>query len=262
MRWNTKDSYLSDNCEEEAKVIFAQNYLFTRGELITSLECQLDYLQEEKGLTEKSRNHKMKLYKRFIDAIKKCKLPELSPDSWRHYEYYFTGYAITLELCSVEELEFHDNEVDGMTFADNKELLYVESEYVGTQEFAEIQNVKESTVVRWINAGKLKCAKLNGNTWEIPTVQDKPKRNEQPADYLIDEGLKIDEYPFVQYSDEIFFFEEDDRKNYRCIFNGYKTDFREEMVLSKKEVERLEYLLIASGNAKINGYCQWMPMIK
>jgi hypothetical protein len=141
-----------------------------------------------------------------------------------------------------------------MSLSDSKELLRVDGEYVSIKEFAEIQGVKEATVVRWINTAKLKYAKLDRDTWLIPVVHARPQRNAGPADYLLDVGLKIDEYPFVQFSENIFYFEDDDSENYTCVFMNFLTEFREEMTLTKEETERLEYLLIASGKARKNGY--------
>jgi hypothetical protein len=105
--------------------------------------------------------------------------------------------------------------------------------------------------------GKLKDAKLDGNLWLIPSVQNKPKRNEEPCDYLLDGELIIDEYPFVKYSECIMFFKNNDKIGYDCLFSHNKNDFREELFLSKDEVERLEYLLISSGKAKQKRYMQW-----
>jgi hypothetical protein len=263
MRWEVNGARLQGNCEADALCVFEKTHLFTKEELITSLECHIDYFAEEKGLTEKSREKHVTLYKQFLSAIKKCKLPELAPSSWRYYQYEFVGDGIILELCTAKEIEFHDEELDSMSLSDSKELLRVDSEYVGIKEFAGIQGVKEATVVRWLNAGKLKSAKLDGDIWSIPAVQDKPRKERLFEQYLLETGLRIDEYPFVQYSDNIWIQQDDsDKSVYTCEFDNYTESFHEEIVLNKKEVERLEYLLIASGKAKLASYMQWMPCIK
>ena len=262
MRYNINEPFLGDDCELEAKRIFAKNYLLSKNEVITSLKYQLEYIQAEDALTENTRTQKLELYERFLAAVKKCRLPDLSPDGWRYYQYEFVGDGIVLELCTIDEIEFHDDELDSARVSDLKELQKVNCNYVSIKEFASIQGVREETVVRWINAGKLKDAKLNGDEWLIPSVQNKPRRGSKFIDYIIEPNLHLDEFPFVQFSDNVYIQNTDDKAVYACYFSNYSTEFSEEMILPKEDVERLEFLLISSGKAKLSGHIQWMPIVK
>ena len=252
-----------DNVKEKAQQVFEKNNIFTKDELLTSLEYYIEFLQEDEDLTENSRKAKMDLFKRFLSVVNKCRLPDLAPESWRCYQYNLVGDGIVLELCTVEKFEGHDDEQDFITSSDTKELLAAKSEFVNVEDFARIQEVKVETVMRWINAGKLSDAVLDGDTWLIPSDHDKPQRGQNSSYYLVEPGLHLEEFPFVQFSENIDICRDDNDKSiYLCTFSDYKNDFREEMVLSKKDAERLKFLLAASGKAKPNGHIQFSPCIK
>ena len=250
-----------NNCEAEARSVFEKSHLFTKDELITSLEYHLEYIQEE-ALTENARREKLELYQQFLETIKKCRLPDLCSNDWKYYQYEFVGNGIVLALCTADEIEFDKEELNQLSILDYKELLKVNCKYVSTKEFALIQGVKEETVVRWINAGKLKDAKLEEDRWLIPSVQDKPRRWMVFTDYIVEPGLHLEEFPFVQFCDNVYIREADEKAMYICLFSNYSNDFREEMILKKEDVERLEFLLISSGKAELSGRIQYMPNIK
>jgi len=252
-----------DDAKEKAQLVFVKNNMFTKGELITSLEYYIEYLQEDEDLTANSRKAKLDLFRRFLSVVKKSRLSDLAPESWRYYQYNLVGNGIVLELCTADEFEGHDDEQDYITLSDVKELLSVKSEFVEVEDFARIQEVKVETVMRWINAGKLSDAMLDGGTWLIPSDHDKPQRWQHSIDYLVEPGLHLEEFPFVQFSKNIDICRDDNDKSiYLCTFSDYESDFHEEMYLPKKDAERLKFLLIASGKAKQNGHIQFSPCIK
>ena len=263
MRWEVNGISHGEKCKEEALRIFEKNNMFTKDEVIKSLEYYIEILEEEEGLTNGSRKAKVKLFDRFLSAVKKCRLPDLDPETWRYYQYNLVGNGIVLELCTADEFEGHDDEQDFIKLADVKELLSVKSEYVSVEDFARIQEVKTETVVRWISTGRLNDAKLEGDKWLIPSDHDKPDRWRTSTDYLIEPELHLEEFPFVQFSESIYIrMDEDDKSKYLCTFSDYKNDFHEKMFLSKKDAERLRFLLIASGKARLNGHIQLSPCIK
>ena len=264
MLWIPNDPASSDHCEADAIRIFEENHMFTKEELIASLECYLEDTQSEKNLTKKAHAEKQKLFMRFLSAVKTCDLPELPPNNWRFYDYEFVGNGVVLSKCTMDELEFEEDELHSYTTTTDEEMLSVKSEYVSVSEYALIQGVKEGTVERWIQAGKLECAKLDGDKWVISPVQEKPEKGSEFMDFYFDLGLHIDEFPLVQFSDNISICgDAEDRAVFHCTFRNLSTDFHEETVLTKKEMERLKYLIIATGTVHLIGvYDQYIPIMK
>jgi len=52
----------------------------------------------------------VKLCKKFLAAVKKCKLPALS-ELWWFYEYQFLGNSMELNLCHANEIEVENDEI-------------------------------------------------------------------------------------------------------------------------------------------------------
>ena len=255
MLWIINDPASSDNCEAEAIKMFEKYYLFNKDEVISSLECHLEFMQKEKTRTKFLQMKMYELYERFLATVKKSDLPDLLPENWRCYEYEFVGNGIVLKITEVEEIGFSDDELDTITVTDLEEVFFESCEYVSVEEFAQIHSVKEKTVMQWINKGKLKNAKLEGDRWLIPSVEEKPKKERIFSDYYLKAELHLDEFPYVQFSDSIDIRELDTEIPLcQCILRNYSTGFHEEVIMTKKEAERLEYLLIASGKAKNMGY--------
>jgi excisionase family DNA binding protein len=255
MLWRINDPASSDNCEAEAISIFERYHLFTKDELIASIEFELEYMQKKEGQVEGYSKEKLELYNKFLSTVKNSELPDLPPDKWLYYEYNFVGNGIALKFCEVEEIVFYEDELNSITITEIEDALFVSCEYLSIQEFAQLQGVKESTVVRWVKTGKLKNAKLDEGKWLIPSVEEKPQRGRMYADYLLEPGLHLDEFPFAQLSDNIEIIgDKYDKSKCRCSFKNYENDFHEEMILSKKDAERLEFLLISSGKARFIDY--------
>ena len=60
--------------------LFRENYLFTREDVLKSLELFIDHekLNEEPRYTNEVVKNRIKLCKKFLAAVKKCKLPVLT----------------------------------------------------------------------------------------------------------------------------------------------------------------------------------------
>jgi hypothetical protein len=117
-------------------------------------------------------------------------------------------------------------------------------------------------VLDWIQRGKIRSAKKIGDNWLIPEIEDKPKLGFIPADYSFsnNDPIKSDEFPILSVSDSVIIInDENNKKKYRCFFNNNKTNFHSELLLTKSEVERLEYIIIESGKASIGYSIQFAP---
>jgi hypothetical protein len=252
---------------EDILAIFYRYYCFSKDDLIQCFKLTMDSIENDKisGYTKGSRQQKLKLCKKFLTTLEKCKLPTLIPEQWQYYEYEFTGNALELSLCEANNCEFELTEdgkdISTMAYSVESVLLRTEYEYVTIDEFAKIHEVTSKTVQNWIRRGKLRNAKmLDKNDWRIPSVDDKPSRYYNLIQYEIPEPLRIDEFPLVSAADNIMIHQDfDDPKVYKCSFTNRKSGFRQDMKLNRKDVEELEFALISSGKAKPCSSCGWVP---
>lgn len=110
--------------------------------------------------------------------------------------------------------------------------------------------------------GKLRTAKKIGREWFIPSLADRPERGYEMGAYGIEEpgSIVIDEYPLVAASDYILIIQDKkNKKEFTCRFSNRKSGMFEELKLNRKEVEALEYALIASGKTHQVGSIQFVP---
>lgn len=244
---------------------FRKHHLFSKEELIQSFKLTMKHIRLDEDCTEESRQAKLQLCDKFLIALKKCKLPELT-EPWWFYEYEFTGDAIELNLCSADgrnmELD-EDGFINGMVSSLENTLLRVECEYITVEQFANIQSVKPAKVQQWIRHGKLRNARKNGETWLIPSIEDKPSDEYGYVQYLIEDPIEIDEFPFITSSDSVSIHKDlNDATKYICYFEDFNRHLREHIILNRKEVERLEFAIISSGKAKSGSTVQYVPDFK
>jgi hypothetical protein len=106
--------------------LFREDYLFTREDILKSLELFMEHekLNEENEYSNEVVKNRVKLCKKFIAAVKKCKLPVLT-ELWWFYEYQFLGNSMELNLCQANEIEGENNEISGMTSTVEHTLITV-----------------------------------------------------------------------------------------------------------------------------------------
>ncbi len=246
--------------------LFRENYLFTREDILKSLELFIEHvrLNEENEYSNEVVKNRVKLCEKFIAAVKKCKLPVLT-ELWWFYEYQFLDNSMELNLCQASEIEVEDDEISGMTSTLEHTLITVECDYLTVEQYAAMHNVEPVTVRQWIRRGKLRHAKKNGRDWLIPDTEDKPKRGFTSVQYVVekDEHIESDEFPLLAVSESIFIIQNEDKKSkFICYLNNYKTKFRSKLELTRSEVERLEHTIIESGKARVAANIQYVPYIR
>lgn len=243
---------------------FRNSHLFSKEDLIQSFKLMIEHIQsdEESEYTEKSKQKKLELCNKFMSSLEKCKLPTLT-ELWWFYHYEFTYKGIDLNLCTADNIEIDEVEeyVSSMTSAVEHTLISIECDYLTVEQFADIQGVTPITVRQWIRRGKLRSAKKNGRDWLIPSFEDKPSRGYTQVQYILEDQIQIDEFPFVAICDSIFIHQDDDKTKYICIFINFQTGFRERMVLNRQEVESLELAILSSGKARPEGSIRFVPYI-
>jgi excisionase family DNA binding protein len=250
-----------DNTEE----LFREDYLFTREDILKSLELFVEHerLNEEPAYSSEIVKNRVKLCEKFIAAVKKCKLPALT-ELWWFYEYQFLGNSMELNLCQADDIEVENDEISGMTSTVEHTLIMVECDYLTVEQYAAMHEVEPVTVRQWIRRGKLRHAKKNGRDWLIPDTEDKPRRGFTSVPYIIENEAHIesDEFPLLSVCESIFIFQDKDNKSkFICYLNNYKTKFRSKLELTRSEVERLEHTIIESGKARVEGSIQYVPYI-
>ena len=246
--------------------LFRENYLFTREDVLKSLELFIDHekLNEEPRYTDEGVKNRIKLCKKFLAAVKKCKLPVLT-ELWWFYEYQFLGNSMELNLCHADEIEVENGEISGMTSTVEHTLITVDCDYLTVEQYASMIGIEPVTVRQWIRRGKLRHAKKNGRDWLIPDTEDRPQRGFTSVQYIVEKEaiIESDEFPLLSACDSISILQDQDNKSkFVCYLNNYKTNFNSKLELTRSEVERLEHTIIESGKARVAGNIQYVPYIR
>lgn len=246
--------------------LFRENYLFTRKDVLKSLELFIEHekLNEEPGYSNEVVKNRVKLCKKIFTAVKKCKLPVLT-ELWWFYEYQFLGNSMELNLCQADEIEVENGEISGMTSTVEHTLITVECDYLTVEQYASMLGIEPVTVRQWIRRGKLRHAKKNGRDWLIPDTEDRPQRGFTSVQYIVEKEAKIenDEFPLLSACDSISILQDQDNKSkFVCYLNNYKTNFNGKIELTRSEVERLEHTIIESGKARVEGNIKYVPYIR
>lgn len=246
--------------------LFREDYLFTREDILKSLELFVEHerLNKEPAYSSEVVKNRVKLCEKFIAAVRKCKLPVLT-ELWWFYEYQFLGNSMELHLCQADEIEVENDEISGMTSTVEHTLITVECDYLTVEQYAAMHGVEPVTVRQWIRRGKLRHAKKNGRDWLIPDTEDKPRRGFTSVQYVVENEAHIesDEFPLLSPCESIFILQNEDNKNkFICYLNNYRTKFSSKLELTRSEVERLEHTIIESGKARVAGNIQYVPYIR
>jgi len=251
---------------DEKEELFRENYLFTREDVLKSLELFIEHekMNEEPRYSNEVVKNRIKLCKKFITAVKKCKLPILT-DFWWFYEYQFLGNSMELNLCQADEIEVENGEISGMTSSIEHTLITVECDYLTVEQYATMLGIEPVTVRQWIRRGKLRLAKKNGRDWLIPDTEEKPQRGFTSVQYIVEneDQIESDEFPLLSVCDSIFIIQAQDNKSkFVCYLKNYKTKFNSKLELTRSEVERLEHTIIESGKARVESNIQYVPSIR
>jgi hypothetical protein len=245
--------------------LFRENHLFTREDILESLELFIEYekLNEDARYSNDIVKNRIQLCEKFVSAVMKSKLPVLS-ELWWYYDYQFFGSSMELDLCHANEIEVRDDEIGSVISTIERTLITVECDYLNVEQYAALHGVKPATVRQWIKRGRLRRAKKDGRDWVIPNTEDRPSRDYGIVQYLVEKDTYIesDEFPILATCDSIFIFQDENNKDiFICYFNNYKTKFRSKLELTRSEAERLEYTIIASGKARVEASIQYAPQI-
>lgn len=237
-------------------LLFNASMLLNKREVLESFDDFVEYHREkdnESGNSEGKRKVLLALCEAFRIELEKCNIPALSRP-WLFYEYEITQDSIELALYKCEDIEFDDDEMSSMTSRKEYTLAEVKCDYLTVEQYAELYDVTTTTVRQWIRRGKLRTAKKSGREWLIPALADKPRRGFDRVTYeweTLPQDI-ISAFPFLDKARCVHLFQNDvDKKMFYAITNWPRDDNRERVDLTAKERERLEIMLIAAPEVKV-----------
>ena len=251
--------------------------LFTKDDVLASFKSYMEYLEagekrEAPGSLKAGNSgvapsrialRRIDLCAEFLRKLEACALPVLT-ELWWFYEYLIAGDRIELSLCTATDVTL--DKKGNLSWSTSVERTIVKQEcgLLTVEEFAQNWDVKPTTVRQWIRRGKLRTARKIGKDWFIPELQDKPERGFKTAYYLISQSdlIKIPGFPLVSVCDSLTIVQDKaDKKSFVVSLRNNQSGFRQNITLTQKEVESLEFALISSGKTTQSSYAQLIPRL-
>lgn len=246
--------------------LFYRYYLFSKEDILQFLTSYVELVDED-PLGKNSRasiEERKRFIQDFIDLLHPSRLPEFSIDDYKYYDVVFNGSKLELYTQCVTKIELNDDstEVDCLATSDEELILAYECKYISVEEYAALQGVRDSTVQKWLEKGKLKFAKFIDEEWQIPVTQCRPSDALIAYQYFLEEASNIQsfEFPLAKMSTTITV--DQDYKNrdvFECNFWNQKKGLNEDFQLTKEEEERLAFMLLTSGKAEVRETFMQIP---
>lgn len=246
----------SDSEMKKILKVFRDNYLFTKEEILLSLEKFINHYTseyKEEGFSKIKCENVVELCVQFKKVIEETKIPRIV-DKWYYYNYFLDSKCIRLCLCYCEDIKYDESgAVTSMQSTEIFELVKVESVYLSIREFASMYSVREQTVFNWIRKGRLRSAEIIEDSWKIPKICDRPKRQYEPVNYCwdnSDEFVYNEEFDFLRKCNEIFIDQDENKENYKITLFSSKGIYIGTLTIPEKQRADLEYLLISNPDVK------------
>lgn len=236
--------------------LFKENHLLTKQEIIYSIDKYIEHskkLYNGEGWSIIKRGNMLELCYQFKEIIQKTNIPQIS-DNWYFYDYNFDSDSIQLNLSYCEDIQFNEyGEISHIESSGVFELIKVKCEYLSVEEFALMFGVKTQTVIKWLNTGRIRSAKLYGNDWLIPKITDKPKRKFESANYYLPEKIKVhnEEFDFLDRCSNVYIYQKDTNSEiYNVSLKETNGEYIDNLVLNEIQRENLEYYLLSLPEVK------------
>ena len=235
----------------EQEVAFRYDNLFSKADLIESFRSITEHFRTDRSYpyTKIFRARKVEFCKRFLAKLENCNFPKLT-QRWWFYDFNLTGSAIEVQLCLADDrsIILENGEITDMSFTIKQTMLSLQAEYISVADYAMLQEVSTQVVEDWIPRGRLRNIKRIQDEWRISEIQDRPGREFESVAYIMQSphDLQIEGYPVVSICDGISIYHDMTMKKYVCRCDNDKEDFHENLYLSRKEVEDLEFKLISA----------------
>lgn len=224
--------------------VFKETEIQNKDELLITLKnLQTQYKEDDSVSPAKE-----KLLACFIEHIESRKFPIC--DDWWFYQYDFTRFGMTLEMCHCQNIVYDSEDDFTMTVDESLVIVEVQCEMLSVSDFAQLHGVKPVAVRQWIRRGKLRAIQKQGRDWLIASIAEKPARNYKPVLY---EWARIDRelyksFPFLKGVNSIQIKQNSDDKSYFDISLGRRI----QMKITSAECERLELALLAINDIEVD----------
>lgn len=242
-------------------IMFKENHSFTKEEIQQQFDnfIKLNYIDSEDEIEDSYKQNMLKLFDKFKSALNNTHLPKIT-DDWWYYDFHIEsdGIKLNLNFCDEFKIENEDEGLWSMTSIESLTLLDIKCDYLDVREFAEIYNVKDTTVRQWIRRGKIRTAKKVGRNWLIPSITQKPKRGFTNVGYgwrRLPESAE-ERFPFLIGYNGLYIFQNKENKSLYDVILGFPGEpNRAKITLSTAERESLELAFI--GNQFIDNVIEF-----
>lgn len=232
--------------------------LLNKRDVLESFEDFIEHHRQHgngERYSEGKRKVLLALCDEFLERLYGCSIPTLIKP-WYCYEYSVTYDGIRLDLIKYEDVTFNiEGELDSMLSSPEYTLVEVKCDNLTVEQYAQMHNVTDITVRQWIRRGKLRTAKKYGRDWLIPAMSDTPKRGFESVTYrweTIPEEI-TNAFPFLSDTECVYICQDDFDKKVFYAITGWPNDVkRHKVVLTIKEREQLELMLITSSEVMVD----------
>lgn len=242
-----------DSCEI-AEIIFNENYIRTKNQLLDALGRYVKKAKSQKGLPifeERSNGFKkvyLNLLLEFYDEVQTTPLFETLEPKW-YYSFRIdeTGASLSLNHASSLGIDEEEHYIDYIYNDACFELVTKTAKMLSVEEYAENYGVSVGTVRQWIRRAKIRGAVKTASGWRISELCEVRERKYSPGSYYYQQGsVKTDTYPFLYNRSQV-----DIKQDTECseVFHitlyGDDEDDYTELQMSRQEREKFELFLIS-----------------
>ncbi len=181
-----------------------------------------------------------------IEKIKASHLPKLA-SPWICYECEESSSGFRISIQRINKMHVSGNEIDGSETESLGLVMEFKYDLISISEFSTLLNIKEGTVSKWLNTGKLDNAVFQNETWLIPEFHQKPDPEDRPLLFWLpaNKPVNIPNFPLLGYCDKIWVTPE--RKKYLLEYYNSEDEWNGSLLLSKEDKNYLVVELLKLG---------------
>lgn len=171
-------------------VLNHEEFLQDKDELMYSLKRYFKACQNDNVIWSSNRKSQvLQLLKQFIAKVSRMNLPKVATIGWFYiYTFESDGLYLRLQHCTDIVVDA-DEEMSSYEIDYSFDLFKEPYVYLSVVEYAKLYEVTDVAVRQWIRRGKLRSAVKRGGEWYIPSIEDRPKRGYEGAEYQWNESI-------------------------------------------------------------------------
>ena len=227
---------------------FLRGHILEKEDLLHHFRYLITCLKKDDydGYSDEYKRRRTKFLQNCIIRIKSSHLPAiLTP--WTFYECTEStnGFEISVSKATKMTVENDENVMEDVDQLSSVMLLPYQD--VSISEYASIHQISETTVLEWLNTGKLSGAFFEDGEWKIPELHKTPEDDEHSI-YLElnpDEPVDIPSYPLLSSCTELWI--KPEGKKYLIKYYGKERELIGQLHISPKEKYTLMGALLKQG---------------